>query len=254
VDTGATGAAEVTEVAEVGGPADSATGVAVVGVRGRLDLAARAVRAELERLLRERRRVVADVSGAAADHGGAVHLFLDAVENAGGWPEVALVLAAPDATLAALLTGSRVAHYVPVHPDVATAIARVDERPELVRAWWHFDVDARAPRIARAHVRRVCADWDVGVEVCEAAQIVVTELVTNAVEHAGSKSVVEVERVDGAFRIGVRDYDTTELGEVTLPPPQATRGRGLAMVAAVSRAWGVRTHPDGKTIWSEMTG
>jgi anti-sigma regulatory factor (Ser/Thr protein kinase) len=88
---------------------------------------------------------------------------------------------------------------------------------------------------------------------------VITELVTNAVEHATSPSVVEVERHGDAFRVAVRDYDTGHTGhdvpEATTwhaPPTSSPRGRGLAMVAAVSHTWGVLRHPDGKTVWAEM--
>lgn len=196
--------------------------------------------------------VVVDVSGVRLSHSGAVYAFAEAAGRAGEWPEVRLALAAPDPTMAALLVSSRVAQRVPVHADVATAVAHLDERPELVRSFWHFDVDARAPGAARGHVRRVCGRWSVDEEAREAAEIVVTELVTNAVEHAASRSVVEVERRARSFRLSVRDFDLAPLPAAHLPDPTSPRGRGLAMVAAVASAWGVESHRDGKTVWAEM--
>jgi two-component sensor histidine kinase len=87
----------------------------------------------------------------------------------------------------------------------------------------------------------------------EAAEIVVTELVTNAVEHAASASVVEVERRSRTFRLTVRDFDVAPLPAAHLPDPTSPRGRGLAMVAAVAASWGVEPHRDGKTVWAELT-
>jgi anti-sigma regulatory factor (Ser/Thr protein kinase)/ABC-type transporter Mla MlaB component len=208
---------------------------------------------EVSGLLREHGDVIVDVSGVQLTHSGAVYAFAEAASRAGEWPAVRLAVAGPNPTMAALLVSSRVAERVPVHPDVATAAAHLDERPELVRSWWHFDVDARAPGQARGHVRRVCGRWTVDEEAREAAEIVVTELVTNAVEHAASASVVEAERRAHSFRLTVRDFDVAPLPAAHLPDPTSPRGRGLAMVAAVAGAWGVDAHRDGKTVWAELT-
>jgi len=225
----------------------------VVALRGQLS--ERAVRPLVDRLhalLLRHGAVVADVSAVELTHSGAVQAFSEAAARAGEWPDVRLALAAPDATLAALLVSSRVAERVLVHPDVATATAHLDDRPELLRGYWHFEVDPRAPGDARGHVRRVCRRWGIDEDAREAAEIVVTELVTNAVEHASSASVVEVWRRDRSLRLMVRDFDLAVLPGAHLPGPTAPRGRGLAMVAAVAQTWGVDPHRDGKTVWAQM--
>ena len=254
VDTGAARSVVVDELDHVaGGDSRSGSDVTIVGVRGTIDRpAAPRLQADLERLLRSRHRVVVDLSHADLAHAGAVHLFADALAAAGGWPTAVLLLAAPAPTLASALDTSHVAEAVPVHHDVATALAHVQDRPALVHDCWHFGVDPRAPRRARANLRRVCAAWDVDTEVCEAAETAVTELVTNAVEHAASRTFVEVARRRDLFRLEVRDWNVTTLPEVVLPSPSSARGRGLAMVAAVSTDWGVHTHADGKTVWVDL--
>lgn len=238
---------------EVADPHDGvlAATVRLTGTLDRTDGPMLATRLCVE--LRERHVLIVDVAGLAVAQAGAVHAFADAMAQAGEWPEVRMVLAGPDPALALLLDGSRVAQRFLVRPDAAGAAAALDQRPELVGAFWHFDVSSHAPGTARAHIRRVCDRWTVDPEVREAAEIVVTELVTNAVEHATSRSVVEVERRAGSFRMTVRDYDTSTLPEAVLPPPSSARGRGLGMVAAISREWGVHHHSDGKTVWAEMT-
>ncbi|GAA4892874.1 ATP-binding protein [Actinomycetospora straminea] len=226
----------------------------VVALSGPLSLTT--ARPLVERLCQAMRgygAVVADLSRVELVHSGAVHAFPEAAARAGEWPEVRLALAAPDATTAALLESSRVTERVPVHPDVDAALAHLDERPALVRGWWRFGVDPRAPGDARTNVRRVCGYWSVDEDAREAAEIVVTELVTNAVEHAASRSVVEVERREHRLRLTVRDFDLAPLPEAHLPAPTSPRGRGLAMVAAVTTSWGVEAHRDGKTVWAEMT-
>jgi anti-sigma regulatory factor (Ser/Thr protein kinase) len=85
-------------------------------------------------------------------------------------------------------------------------------------------------------------------------ELVVTELVTNAYEHAGQPLAVRISRpVDRpVLRIEVDD------GAPDLPPrPGAStrggfRGRGLLMVDGISRTWGVDRGNDRKTLWVEI--
>jgi anti-sigma regulatory factor (Ser/Thr protein kinase)/anti-anti-sigma regulatory factor len=234
-------------------------GAVVVSVRGDLDRAGRAdLVTSLAELLGKHRGVVLDVSGLHLQHSSAVHAFTEALARAGGWPRACLALVAPDPALAALLTASRVADEASVYADVAEALSHLADRPTVLRDGWRFGVDPHAPGRARSRVRDLCRRWGLEGETREAAEIVITELVTNAVEHALSPSVVEVQRHGDAFRMAVRDYDHGSGHDVPealswhAPPASSPRGRGLAMVAAVSRAWGVLRHPDGKTIWAEM--
>jgi anti-sigma regulatory factor (Ser/Thr protein kinase) len=241
-------------------PASPAGGAVLVSVEGDLDRTGRAEFVSgLAGLLTEHHAVVLDVSSLVPHHSSTVHVFTEALTRAGGWPGVCLALVAPDPALASLLTASRVDQEVPVYDDVTDAVSHLADRPPVLRDGWRFDVDPHAPGRARAKVRDVCRRWGLDADVREAAEIVITELLTNAVEHATSPSVVEVERHGDAFRMAVRDYDTGTTGHDVpaatawqAPPTSSPRGRGLAMVAAVSRAWGVLRHPDGKTVWAEM--
>jgi anti-sigma regulatory factor (Ser/Thr protein kinase) len=242
-------------------PASPAGGAVVATVEGDLDRPGRAeFVAGLTALMTEHHAVVLDVSALVPHHSSTVHVFTEALARAGGWPGVCLGLVAPDPSLASLLTASRVDQEVPVHATLDEALEHLADRPPVVRDSWRFDVDPHAPGRARARVREVCRRWGLDADVREAAEIVITELLTNAVEHATSASVVEAERHGDAFRLSVRDYDTGATGHDVpaartwqAPPTSSPRGRGLAMVAAVSHDWGVLRHPDGKTVWAEMT-
>jgi len=83
------------------------------------------------------------------------------------------------------------------------------------------------------------------------AQLVVSELATNAVIHAGTPFSVAVRSDGSAVRISVQDW--SELQPVMREESAvALAGRGLRLIAMVSRSWGVEYGPDGKTVWADL--
>lgn len=88
--------------------------------------------------------------------------------------------------------------------------------------------------------------------VVDDALIVVSELVTNAVTHAESGCVVRVGVSQSAVRISVVDS-----GRGTPDPKPFSgdqpHGRGLHIVGALTRAWGVTDVPGGKMVWAELS-
>jgi anti-sigma regulatory factor (Ser/Thr protein kinase) len=82
------------------------------------------------------------------------------------------------------------------------------------------------------------------------AVLVVSELVTNAITHGGSAGHLQVTAGDGAVRILVTDDAATAMPKVLDPGPSATSGRGMRIVQALCRSWGVERRPDdGKAVW-----
>jgi anti-sigma regulatory factor (Ser/Thr protein kinase) len=111
---------------------------------------------------------------------------------------------------------------------------------------------ATSARRARRFVAQTLREWG-DDDLVEAAELLVSELVTNAVLHAGS--AVEV-TVDGRWpghgvRIEVQDASVAEprLGGFDL---DSVSGRGLAMVDAISARWGVDQVRTGKRVWFEL--
>lgn len=83
------------------------------------------------------------------------------------------------------------------------------------------------------------------------AALGVTELLTNVHLHArpDKTCTVELELLLDRLTVSVRDHDP-RLPVVDDADPLATRGRGLAMVAAMSDSWGARPDGDsGKVVW-----
>lgn len=111
--------------------------------------------------------------------------------------------------------------------------------------------DPQAAVAARDFVRCTCILW--GLEsTLDAALLVASELVTNAVVYARSQAtvrlrlrpdhlLVEVEDEDSRLPVVQQDNDWDALG-----------GRGLLLVDAVSSRWGSRPCPFGKVVWAEL--
>jgi anti-sigma regulatory factor (Ser/Thr protein kinase) len=105
---------------------------------------------------------------------------------------------------------------------------------------------AAARRMVRAFAARNGVPDDVTDTICLAA----SELVTNGVLHARTRLVLKLR--PGAVRVGVHDgFPATPA--VRHYPPEALTGRGLGVVAALSRAWGVDSDRDGKLVWAEIS-
>ena len=84
------------------------------------------------------------------------------------------------------------------------------------------------------------------------AQLVVTELVTNAARHAHSAVDLTIADEHGRVRIEAHDDSST----IPLAPraDTETRHRGLQLIEDLSEGWGVDAEgDDGKTIWCELT-
>jgi len=110
-----------------------------------------------------------------------------------------------------------------------------------------------APRAARHWVMQTIAGAGVGGASNQVVELLTGELVSNAVVHGPHSGSVRVQvQIDrDLVRVGVRDTGggTPTVGH---PEPTAPSGRGLALVEALSSAWGTQVHPDGKTVWFEV--
>ena len=219
-------------------------------LRGRLSPGTlRRARTVLGKLLHDHGAVVVDLTQSALACDPAAEVFPSALAAAGGWPTARLVLAGARAGFARRLRALRIHRSVPLVDDPAQAPSQLYRRPERVARHQDLPVDLAAPAMARALVRKACADWS-ATAAEDAATLVASELVSNAVQHARSTCRVSV-AVDGTgLRIGVRDYAP---GHDPRPRPVGLgqpAGRGLHLVALVSSDWGVQRHADGKTAWA----
>lgn len=113
-----------------------------------------------------------------------------------------------------------------------------------------FLVTPTAPHDVRAFVRTVLDEWNVRVRDGE-AEIVASELATNAVRHARSPFVLTLTHEPAAVRIAVRDTSADRPMHIVRDDCEFG-GRGVRLVAALAKAWGVDDEVDGKSVWAEV--
>jgi anti-sigma regulatory factor (Ser/Thr protein kinase) len=90
--------------------------------------------------------------------------------------------------------------------------------------------------------------------LADAAQVCVSELVTNVIRHVGhgTAAVLAVSVRETFLRIEVLDRGVRSLPALQKPEPDEEAGRGLLLVEALCSRWGVEQRPDGKVIWCEL--
>lgn len=113
-----------------------------------------------------------------------------------------------------------------------------------------FAPDAVSAREARMFVDSCLDRWRAD-GLIDTAELVVSELVTNAVVHARTRCRLALRYRDDTLRIEVTDYGG---GSPEPQPPSTTRegGRGLLIVSALAKAWGIDPAPGGKVVWAEL--
>jgi flavin reductase (DIM6/NTAB) family NADH-FMN oxidoreductase RutF/anti-sigma regulatory factor (Ser/Thr protein kinase) len=109
--------------------------------------------------------------------------------------------------------------------------------------------DASSVRVAR-QLARAWLD-DVSVENLDQIELIVAELVTNALEHGTPPIVLHVWRERDGIRLGVSDRNPVA-GVVQAPDSTRPSGLGLRIVDGLAEHWGSAAHDDGKIVWVEM--
>lgn len=115
--------------------------------------------------------------------------------------------------------------------------------------------DASSVGVARRLLRHELTTLrhaDVDADLVDAAGLLVSELVTNAVVHARTDVTLRATIRRGVLRIEVAD------GSPVVPTPRRTSslagtGRGLQLVDRLANRWGVQKSRGGKTIWFELS-
>lgn len=114
-----------------------------------------------------------------------------------------------------------------------------------------LDPDPAAVRRARRFVSEQCEAASVPEDPRDTAVLLASELVTNAFSHGRSEARLEVRVIDGVVRIEVGDDNSRHPLEQN-EDSDALDGRGLAILAALSQAWGVRDEAMGKVVWFDV--
>ena len=137
--------------------------------------------------------------------------------------------------------------------DVAVLMCRVVAREEGQRSARHdIRMGQTALADARHFVEQTLTRWGVAGSVCFDAQLAVSELATNAINHGRPPVSLRLRLRGETLLVEVRD------GEAQRPTPRhaaphEVNGRGLLIVAAVAHRWGSAPTGAGKTVWCEFS-
>jgi anti-sigma regulatory factor (Ser/Thr protein kinase) len=234
-----------------GQPEPLAVGVRDIGVgvvlapRGTLSLrTVPQLRRALDEHLADRGRVLVDLSGLTLTWRPAIGVFGTALAATTGWPAARLVLFGDRSGLRA---AGRLSESVHVADTEEQAVRLLDVRPRRLSRRTELACDVRAAKWARLLVDAVGEDWELTDVDLPAARLVASELVTDAVLRAGTSSVVTITLTDRALLISVRDFGRAERSDEREGAEPVAR-----IVAALSRAWGVRWHDDGRSVWASI--
>jgi anti-sigma regulatory factor (Ser/Thr protein kinase) len=129
----------------------------------------------------------------------------------------------------------------------------IDEHPSPVALQyrWSFAPELMAPGDARHRLAPVLGAWGLSGQQGADALLVMSELVSNAVEHARTPLVLRVSLTGTSVLIEVSD-DSQAGPELRPRDSLELRGRGLQFVDALARAWSWSPAGNGKTVWAEM--
>ncbi|MEV4680322.1 SpoIIE family protein phosphatase [Streptomyces kurssanovii] len=124
------------------------------------------------------------------------------------------------------------------------------------RAAASFDPVGRSVATARAFVRDTLQGWGYS-DVVDDAVVLTSELVTNAVVHAGTSADVLCLRSEDGVRVEVADrYPEREVpiqgAGRAIANLDSENGRGLLLCAALASRWGVEYTPTHKTVWFQL--
>jgi anti-sigma regulatory factor (Ser/Thr protein kinase) len=125
----------------------------------------------------------------------------------------------------------------------------MEVRP-LRESWTVWRVP-EAVRHARRFTRRVLRSWEV-TEEAAAILLVVSELVTNALVHTDGPVRLDLTLMNHRMRVAVADTSPRTPVKPTSIGWEATGGRGILLVEAVSAAWGTLPVSGGKQVWAEI--
>ncbi|MGW7241911.1 SpoIIE family protein phosphatase [Streptomyces sp. NPDC054804] len=135
--------------------------------------------------------------------------------------------------------------------DVILLLARAHPFPADQVATWHLGHHPKAVATARSQARHQLVRWNVDEETAYTTEMIVSELVTNAVRYGAPPARLQLIK-DRTLTCEV--HDSNSLAPRLRHAKTADEGgRGLFIVAQLAQNWGVRHTPDGKTVWAEQT-
>jgi hypothetical protein len=197
------------------------------------------------------RGLVCDLSASLEDTDpGAIEALATAGRHVRDWPGIPVAVACPDRRVRQMLAAHPLGGYLIVTESMFSALSAVLSTPTLAVECLRLAPHPSAPRVSREFVTRALLDWRLGRAI-PFATLVVSELVASSSIHAGTDIDLSVVWDRESLRLTVRDHGPAMSGHI--PSDAALQGRGLTVVAGLSRAFGVLPTDDGgKVVWAVL--
>ncbi|MEU4419878.1 ATP-binding protein [Actinoplanes sp. NPDC024001] len=203
------------------------------------------------------RGLLLDLTGLDDESGRSGPAWVTAYRRGAGMdPPVPVAVCAPEeGALTANLRRSGALRYLPLYARAEAAEqALMRGRPLTDRIEMRLDRDAETPARARKLAQNACDAWG-REDLAYPVQIVVSELVSNVLEHTATDGRLLMSRRGRGLHLAVEDHSRV------MPRPGAGMrgrggaklaegGRGLQIVHEASSAWGAMPTTDGKVVWA----
>lgn len=218
---------------------DDSLPVMLVRLNGRLDTAtADTVRDTLNGCLAAQPdALVVDVRDLAIIDRDAVAVFAAAARQAADWPGIPLAVVGSEGPL-------------PAYAEPATALPEVARRGPVPRVRLRLQPMSGACRRAREFAVDACDRWGLAA-MAGPVSVVISELVTNVVRHAGTAMDVRLTLRAPQLHVAVADGHQGTPRPAT-PRPTTEGGRGLLLVRSLTQRWGFLPIGQGKVVWATL--
>ncbi|MGW0827819.1 SpoIIE family protein phosphatase [Streptomyces sp. NPDC002845] len=133
--------------------------------------------------------------------------------------------------------------------DIALLAARFDGIAPSDVAYWFLEPEEMAPGRARRLARHALSRWGME-ELSDSVELLISEVVTNAVRYASRPVTLRLLRTD-VLRCEVTD-DVPQLPRLRQARATDEGGRGLYLVNKLARRWGATRLSAGKVVWFEL--
>ncbi|WP_019970630.1 STAS domain-containing protein [Mycobacterium sp. 141] len=210
--------------------------------------------AVIKTALDEPMSVIVDVTELQVAAESAWSVFTSARWHVSVWPDVPVILVCGHAAGRRAIKRNGITRYVPLYAtaeSICSALQSDGIGPQRRRACVQLPAVHSSLRRSRQLVAEWLTNWS-QIDLVPVAAIVVEVLVENVLEHTLSAPRLIVESRGDAVTIAVADDSRAPAVRHEDPCRGGDTVSGLAVLAALARAWGNTPSPAGKTVWAVL--